>query len=375
MKLSVAHTVSSIENLAAGPSYSVTGLARAQARLGANVSVLSLGSNNEKKEEAFTDLRFRNALSNIPVLNKLGASPDMQRVLRNSPPEIVHTHGLWMLPNIYCPPEAAFVIAPRGMLTPVALGFSPGKKRLFRLLFQDQAFSAAALFHATAESEYDDIRRLDLRQPVAIIPNGIDIPTLAPVQESGKTVLSLGRIHPKKGLDTLIQAWATIEAAFPDWRLKIAGPDERGHVRELEVLVRKLGLNSVSIEPPIFGTDKVAMMAKADLFALSSHSENFGMTVAESLAAGVPVISTKGAPWSGLETHRCGWWIDHGPESLAATLHTALSLPEAERRTMGARGRDWMARDFSWGRMAEMSLQAYAWILGRGDRPSFVFKT
>jgi glycosyltransferase involved in cell wall biosynthesis len=372
MRISVAHTVSSIDHLGSGITYCVTGLAKAQAQAGAAPEVFSLGRGTSYRATSYADHRFPNDLKRVPMLNKLGMSVGLRRALCATRPGIVHTHGLWMLPNVYRTAEAAFVISPHGMLAPVALAFSPRKKRLFRMVFQDQTLAAAALFHATAESEYDDIRLFGLRQPVAIIPNGIDLPVPAVAQRSSKTVLSLGRIHPKKALDLLIRAWAGIEPTFPDWRLRIVGPDEGRHAGELAGLVRTLGLTSVSIEPPVFGADKTELMAGADVFVLPSHSENFGMTVAESLAVGVPVISSKGAPWAGLETHGCGWWIDHGPEAMTAMLQTALSLPDAERRVMGARGRRWMARDFSWDRMAELSLQAYAWILGLGDRPDCV---
>lgn len=374
MSLRVVHTVSSIEHRGSGVTYCVTGLAEAQARCGVAPEVFSLGHTSENHAALYKDRRFANDLANVPMLNKLGMSGTMRRALRAARPEVVHTHGLWMLPNVYRTSDAAFVITPHGMLTPVALGFSSRKKRLLRVLLQDKAFAASALIHATAESEYNDVRHFGLSQPVAIIPNGIDLPliTATSAQLSGKTVLSLGRIHPKKALDTLVRAWAAIEPSFPDWCLRIVGPDEGGHAEKLSRLVRSLGLATVSIEPPVFGEEKTVLMAAADLFVLSSQSENFGMTVAESLAAGVPVISTRGAPWAGMKIRRCGWWIDHGHEALAATLRTALSLPETERRAMGARGRDWMARDFSWNCTAKLTLQAYAWVLGRGDRPDCI---
>lgn len=372
MSLHVAHTVSSIEHMGSGITYCVDGLAQAQARCGVKTEVFSLGHMSVGNSTAYLDKRFANDLSHVPLLKKLGLSGEMRRALYEANPDVVHSHGLWMLPNIYRTRRAQFVVSSHGMLAPVALSFSPGKKRVFRALFQDKALAATRLFHATAESEYDDIRSFGLSQPVAIIPNGIDLPAPAPVLYSNKTVLALGRLHPVKALDTLVRAWAAIEPVFPDWSLRIVGPDEAGHSLELLDLIRELRLATVMIEPPVYGDDKAALMAAADLFALSSHSENFGMTVAESLASGVPVISTKGAPWSGLETNRCGWWIDHGHEPLAATLATALRLPEAERRAMGARGREWMARDFGWDGIAAQMSQVYDWLLGRGDRPDCV---
>lgn len=374
MTVRIIHTTASVTNLSAGPTYSVTGLARSQGAQGAQVAVYSIGAETTVSGAGFADRRFANTYSGVPVLGRLGMSKAMRLAMHMAPPEIVHTHGLWMMPNIYRTPNSAFVIAPRGMLTDVALSFSPYRKRLFGIMAQYRALADAVLFHATAESEYEDIRRFGLRQPVAIIPNGIDLPDLTYLRPNatGGTVLSLGRIHPKKALDVLIKAWASIEPDFPQWRLRIVGPEEGGHAAQLAELLHMLGLRTVSIEPPVFGAEKSALMAGANVFALPSHSENFGMTVAESLAAGVPVISSKGAPWGGLETHRCGWWIDHGSDTLAATLRIALSLPEAERQAMGARGRAWMERDFSWDRMAQMSLRAYAWVLGRGDRPECV---
>ena len=370
----VAHSVSSLTNKSAGPSYSVPSLALMQAELGATVEIHSLDGAPEHKTAGLTDIRHSRDFSSLPVLENMGISGAMKRSLISTKCEVLHTHGLWMMPNIYRPRGVALVIAPRGMLTPIALSFSSRKKALFRFLFQDRALADASLFHATAESEYDDIRSFGLSQPVAVIPNGIDLPDAAacgPVGK-GRSVLSLGRIHPKKGLKNLIQAWKAIEPNFPDWRLRIVGPDDVGHATELSRLVRELGLNKVSIEAPVFGAAKTEMMASADIFVLPTLSENFAMTVAESLAVGVPVISTKGAPWSGLETNGCGWWIDHGPEPMASALRCAMSQPSETLWAMGMKGREWMARDYSWERVAGMTLDAYRWVLKGGERPNFV---
>ena len=103
-----------------------------------------------------------------------------------------------------------------------------------------------------------------------------------------------------------------------------------------------------------------------------TRNENFGMVVAEALAQGTPVISTKGAPWQGLETERCGWWIDHGPELMAATLREALTTPPEGLAAMGTRGREWMARDFGWETLAARMAEVYAWCQGQGERPHCV---
>jgi glycosyltransferase involved in cell wall biosynthesis len=185
-------------------------------------------------------------------------------------------------------------------------------------------------------------------------------------------VLSLGRIHPKKGLECLVRAWAKVEGVYPGWWLRIVGPAELGHDAQLKALVATLKLSRVSIEPAIYGVEKDSAFRESDFFVLPTLNENFAMTVAESLAAGTPVISTKGAPWAGLEVERCGWWINHGIQPLAAALSGAMALPRADLRVMGARGRAWMARDFGWDAIASKMAVVYAWLAGKAAPPEWV---
>jgi len=98
-------------------------------------------------------------------------------------------------------------------------------------------------------------------------------------------------------------------------------------------------------------------------------NENFALTVAEALAAGTPAISTKGAPWSGLKSEGCGWWIDHGVEPLAAALAHSMTLPFQTLKAMGDKGREWMARDFSWDRVAHDMLGVYLWLARSAEPP------
>ncbi|WP_164736759.1 glycosyltransferase [Pararhodobacter zhoushanensis] len=374
--LRIAHTLSSIENKSAGPSHSVPGLAYAQAALGATVSLHSLGGQPEHAAAGLQDHRYRRDFATVPGLRRMGLSRQMQQAIRGGRHEsdVIHTHGLWLMANGWFAPQTPFVISPRGMLSEVALGFSPMRKRLMRWISQDAAFAAAGMFHATAEIERSDIRAYGLRQPVAIIPNGIDLPELQPAPDAGtpRRVVTLGRVHPKKGLDLLLGAWSRVEAAHPGWQLEIIGPDQAGHRAELEALAAQLGLKRVTFFGPKYGADKLLAMGQADLFILPSRSENFAMTVAESLALAVPVIATRGTPWPGLVEKDCGWWVESTAEALGGALSQALALPPEVRAGMGARGRVWMKDEFSWARIAQMSIEAYRWLLKRGDQPDFV---
>jgi glycosyltransferase involved in cell wall biosynthesis len=262
------------------------------------------------------------------------------------------------------------------MLAAEALAISHWKKKLVWGLAQHRALAAADCLHATAVSEYEEIRAAGLINPVAIIPNGIDLPELEDRcrRDNGKrTVLYLGRMHPKKGLVELVRAWALIENEFPDASLRLVGPAEGQYDEELRKQISMLLVQRVAIDPPVFGHQaKLAAYRAADIFVLPTRNENFGMTVAEALAAEVPVITTKGAPWSGLAHHRCGWWIEFGVEALAAALREALAVPHGELHAMGEQGRRWMSRDFGWGPVAEEMAAVYGWLQTGGEAPPTV---
>jgi len=383
--LGIVHVISSLEGEAAGPAYSVPRLCRALGELGHDVALMSListGRVQSCRKPGYLDRRFPIKLGELPGARSLGLSPALKRALIEAAEsaDILHTHGLWRYANVY-PAHAArqrhksFVLSPRGMLAPSALQFSDRSKRLFWMLSQRRAAQAVDLFHATSEQEYADIRAYGLTQPVAIIPNGIDMPDLseAPAPSgSQKTVLFLGRLHPVKAIDRLIKAWHLLGEQSSGWRLLIVGPAERGHDEELARLVAELGLANVEIRGAAHGDEKWRLMQVADLSVLPSLSENFGVAAAESLAAGTPVIASRGTPWQGLEEHGCGWWVDNAPEDLARALAAAMSLSSTERTAMGEQGRAWMDRDFSWAGIATEIADCYRWLVNGGAAPGCV---
>ena len=377
------HVVASVADPGAGPSYSVRALTAALARRGARVGLHTVAEWRRGREAAVVcntvaHSEHPQTFRALPLLGAACLSDDLHRALRQSArqADILHSHGLWLMPNVYPAwavrgARARLVVSPRGMLGAEALAFSGRRKRLFWRLFQRDALRRAACLHATSDAEHADIRAMGLTNPVAVIPNGVDLPAEDNTRATTgpRTVLSLGRIHPKKGLDRLIRAWGQVEAEHPGWRLRIVGPAELGHDQELAALSGSLGLTGVSIEGPLFGADKLAAYRAADLFVLATRNENFAMTVAEALAAGVPVISTTGAPWGGLVSEGCGWWVDQGVEPMVAGLRAALAMPGDELRAMGVRGRAWMARDFGWDRIAADMLDVYGWLANGGAPP------
>lgn len=378
-RMRITQLIASLEKKAAGPTYSVPRLCQALSERGNKVQLMSLGTPMDVARGDFRDTRYDWDLRGLPILGKLGKSYAMRAALAAAAPRtnIFHTHGLWRMPNVY-PADAArrsnrpFVLSPRGMFGPDSLKFSAMSKKIFWVLAQRRAARLVTCFHATSEQEYQDIRANGLHQPVAVIPNGIDMPTL--VADPGlvahgqrPNVLFLGRLHPVKALDRLILAWKALEPDFPEWRLDITGPSEGGYVDELRALVQEHRLTAVDINGAAFGEEKQRALQGAEVFVLPSLNENFGIAVAESLAAGTPVIATRGTPWSGLEDHRCGWWIDHGVTPLVNALRDAMFRSIEARREMGRRGRDWMARDFTWERVATDMETVYRWIIDGGE--------
>ncbi|HTV17075.1 MAG TPA: glycosyltransferase [Polyangiaceae bacterium] len=364
----VVHVVPNVSEEASGPAYSVPSLARALGRGGDDVALLSVLGRPLPAAPGFTHHVYPRAL----ILPRLWRSPALARALAREAQraDVVHSHSLWVMPNIYPgwvarPAATRLVVSPRGTLSPWALNHSRYKKKLVWALLQGRVVRAAACLHATAEDEYRDLRALGLRQPVCIIPNGVDVPARAArdeeteVASAPRMLLYIGRLHVKKGIDRLLRAWTALAPTRPDWCLWIVGPDDGGHERELRELAASLRTPRVTFAGPVYGDAKRQLYRRAAIHVLPSHSENFGMTVAESLASGTPVIATRATPWSGLEREACGYWIELGVEPLLAALREATSRGRVELSSLGARGRAWMERDFSWDRVGREMAAVY----------------
>jgi glycosyltransferase involved in cell wall biosynthesis len=307
------------------------------------------------------------------VLHKAGKSSQVNR------PLLIHDHGIWLPNNHIVAIEARRFRIPRvvsihGMLEPWALQHRTYRKRVAWYLFQKHDLRTAQVLHATAKEEALNLKKICPQVPVAVVPLGVELPTRINQRlnvSSKRTALFLSRIHVKKGLLNLVEAWAHLQ--HKSWDLIIAGPDENGYRAVIERRVKELGLTaSIRFEGLVSGEAKWKLFQEADLFVLPTFSENFGIVVAEALAHGVPVITTKGAPWSDLLTYRCGWWIETGVSPLVEALQEAMALSQAERTEMGDRGRQMIEAKYTWKRTAEQMLHVYKWVLGQSSKPTFV---
>jgi glycosyltransferase involved in cell wall biosynthesis len=337
-----------------GPAYSVARLAAALGEAGADVGLWS------------ADPSPMSVASSVRPLE--GSESEALRAFGR--PDILHDNGIWRPHNHRLADwtrrqHIPRLVSPRGMLEPWAMNHKAWKKKLAWLVYQHHDLAEADCLHATAEAEATTLRRLFPHRPVRVIPNGVDAPEdpIPSARESAhRTALFLGRLYPVKGLPMLIEAWARLKPA--GWRLILAGPDEAGHRAELEALVAATDLRqSISFAGPISAAEKGGVFAAADLFILPSHSESFGMSIAEALAHGLPVLTTTGAPWPELAEAGCGWQVAPSVDGLVAGMAKATAHDPETLSAMGAKGREWMRARFVWREVASQFIAAYENIL------------
>ena len=222
----------------------------------------------------------------------------------------------------------------------------------------------AATLHATSHQEADELRALGAGQPIAVIPNGVEqYQTSRPEPRKTRTVVFLSRLHPKKGVRELVDAWRAVQPA--GWRLILAGPDEDGMLPQLCISAH----DSIEYIGEVEGDTKWLLLESAGVVVLPSYSENFGVVVAEALMAGTPVIATHGTPWEGLIREKCGWWIPMSADSLMPTLREACQLDDQQLMRMGRRGRDWVKKSFTWSSIGQSMAELYRWLAHNETMP------
>lgn len=334
--------------------------------------------------------------SNKPISYSLkgpanfGYSPNMHRILKGQNPDLIHTQCIWMYLSkvsltFYRRYQVPHIISPRGMLDPWAIQHSAWKKKLVARWFENEHLRSAACIHALCQPEADAIRQYGLRNPIAIIPNGIDLPVedvlhssvksnwYNRVPKGKKVLLFLGRIHPKKGLTNLIDAWADLRSLMSEWCLVIAGWDENGHRAELEKRIKTKGLeDEILFVGEQLGEDKVDSYLNADTFILPSYSEGLPMSVLEAWSYRLPVLMTPQCNLpEGLQANAAiSFNPDH--EGNREALSKLVELRQEELDKIGCNGYELVKEKFTWEKVAEQMTEVYSWIINGKDKPDCV---
>jgi glycosyltransferase involved in cell wall biosynthesis len=296
----------------------------------------------------------------------------------------VHIHGLWETASMAAAQAARaagkpYVVSAHGMLEPWAIAHKGWKKRLYARLIEGRVLEGAACLHALTEAEAGDYRRFGLQAPVAVIPNGVELPHAVcsetffesfPELEDRRIVLFLGRLHPKKGLDILCEAWARLSSAYPEAQLVLAGPDFSGTRAGLERSLERLGiLDRVTFTGMLAGNAKWSALAAAECFVLPSYSEGLSVSTLEAMGMGVPVLISHACHLPEVREAQCGVTIDTRAEEVEAGLDDLLGASAAMRAAMGQRGRDLVRTRYSWPAIGRRMSAVYDWLTGQGEAP------
>lgn len=320
----------------------------------------------------------------IPILSTLGYSRDIHQFIEDYKPDIIHSQGLWMYHSAAVlrykkrHPEVKVIVQPHGMLDPWAVRNSGWKKRIVGYWYEYENLRGADCIHALCQSEADAIREFGLKNQIAIIPNGIDIPNssldeiLAKRQNANgrKTLLYIGRIHPKKGLRELIEGLAIIQTIKPEflneWQIKIAGWDQLNHTAELKNLISTKELEyCAELIGPAFGKEKDRLLSEASAYILPSFCEGLPMSVLEAWSFAIPVVMTPECNipegFSAEAALRC----EPNAESIANRLTKLFSMTDEERMKIGLNGRGLVEQTFSWPHIADETIRLYNSLLSK----------
>lgn len=371
--------ISGLDLAAGGPSRCVPDQCWATVKAGFEVGISFVWGGGKLSPEA--DLLNVRKVKTFPVKSLLHSGA-LWGTISNY--DIIHVDGVW---SPYCHlgiwfarlQKKPLVITPHGMLEPWALSVKKIKKRIGYNLFLKRDFEKATALQTTAREEAEHLRALGLRTPVAVIPNGVNIPRfkekVKKPNAKRRRLLFLSRIHPKKGVLELVRAVASLREVFErgKWVLTIAGPDEDGHLALVKMEAQNLGVDHLmEYAGPVEGDKKWDLYRSSSLFILPTYSENFGLVIAEALGCGVPVITTHGAPWKELNTYHCGWWYPIGQKALESTLRQAMTTSSQVLRSMGDKGKRLVDQKYTWPNIGNQLKEMYEWFLKKRPKPSFL---
>lgn len=390
--LRVLHVIPAVASRYGGPSRAIFEMCRALQRHGVEVLVATTDADGPTRLDIPTQtvidyqgtqtIFFRRDWS-----ERFGYSRSLARWLDGNVKsfDVAHIHAVFSHPCLAAAKACRkrgvpYIVRPLGSLDPWSMKQKRARKRLMWHLAAGRMLGGAAAIHYTTDEERQLAETsLGLNHAV-VIPLGIDMERLQdrglkeifrrhhPSPDDSPYLLSLSRIHPKKNIELLLEVFLSLaaESEFSNWRLVIAGDGEADYIDSLKLMVaEQRGQDKVIFSGWLDGAERVSALQNAELLALTSHQENFGLAAAEALACGVPVIvSTHVNLAPQIEAVGAGWVASLDHAGLSSALREALSSDD-ERKRRGLAGRDFVLREFSWPRLADDLAKLYARLAGK----------
>lgn len=369
--------IPNIDKTFGGPSRSVPMLAKGLSCEGISITLLTVET-DDMNYHILDDSSVK-----LIAIKKNAKKQYLESIIIKGNYDIIHLQNLWdpflhkvaIIARKY---KIPYIMTPRGTLEPWSLSQKKLKKALALSIYQMKDLQKAECILATSNMEADNIRKLGIQTPIAIIPNGIDL-TEYPCRDIEcnnrikKQIVFISRIHKKKGLEILIDAWSIIHSNYKDWSIVIAGNGEDCYINYLKKRIQSKNLqNSITIIPPVFGKDKIDLYQTSSLFVLPTYSENFGMVIAEALSCGLPVITTTGTPWHELNNNNIGWCIDLNITNVARTISSAIDRGIENLFIMGQRGSLYVKENYDFMKVASKNKLLYDWILKKDKQPEWI---
>lgn len=386
--MKIIHAIASVDPGKGGPQAVVIRLAAAQAALGHDVHIVSYSDEDVETRASHAarhipqaHLVQRHLLPMPGVIEALAARQArhlLRRLIANA--DFVHLHGVWesILPAAAAMARESgvpYCLRPAGMLDVWSLRQKAWKKRLALALGYKRMLDRAAFIQALNKDEAELMRPLAIRSSSIVIPNGIFLEELAPGRGAAAFrqniprlgdrpfVLFLSRLHYKKGLDILADAFAQIARVVPHVDLVVAGPDEGARASFTASIAAKGLSERVHLTGPLYGDDKIQAMLEAACFCLPSRQEGFSVAITEALACGLPAVITENCHFPEVATAGAGIVCARDAEAIAKGLLTILENPD-EARVMGEKGRELVREHYTWPKIAERTIEAYSTTAG-----------
>ncbi len=389
----ISYVLGYLEACYGGPPYSAISVAKYMKDSGCDISFWATGNDENENLTYIKEMDIKAYLFDVSFPKRWFRSRNLYKSLSSKALsfDLFHMHGMWNYPvyagsSVAAKYDVPYIISPRGALQTWAIRRSGVKKSLYSMLLLKKMLGRAACLHALTQAEAECFRSTGYEGPITVIANGVDVPDsgllpdvteaeeIWPSLQGRRVLLFMSRLSPEKGLDQLLPAFADIvsRGSYDDVVLVIAGPNHRGYQAKVKSMIDNLGLSSkILLTGMVEGNEKKALLSRADLYVLPSHSEGFSISLLENLAIGNPVIITPACNFPQVVKSKAGICVGSDSADLSQALRIMFDLSDDQRRDMGNRAKKLVLENYTWDAIAQQYLIVYDCILKGKEIPLY----